>query len=69
MNGMDRYFYHRGYQDCMNDVQTMLHKERTELEGHGDPFAIWWAKYWTFRDKIHELWQKRFKHEQADSRN
>ena len=25
---MDRYSYNKGYQDCMNDITLMLHKER-----------------------------------------
>lgn len=63
------YYYNVGYQDCIKDITEMLHRERTELEGHGDPMAIWWGKYWTLRDKIHQLWQRRFSDEEASSRN
>lgn len=66
---MDRYSYNKGYQDCMKDITLMLHKERVELEGHGDPMAIWWSKYWGFGERIHKLWQRRFKDEQTDSRD
>ncbi|NDD54270.1 hypothetical protein EBZ39_10415 [bacterium] len=60
MSEVSNYDYNRGYQDAMNDIIRMLHEERISSDGHGDPLAVWWSRYWSFGEKIHELWRKRF---------
>lgn len=62
---MDNYWYMQGYEDALHDVRKTLHEERVSTDGHGDPMAVWWSKYWVIQDKLYELWKRRLVNEET----